>query len=222
MERANAKDADDARRVVARAVAKADKDVGNVPQFEEANVVTYLSPNLNSVNRGKPQRKSRGKPQGSPTIFAIRAIAALFTPPPPSPRPSSLIRCPGCRPEAPAPHGFDDHPSPDDDADGAVAVDETLAGVVWRQQNPETGFFPAAVIEGVRELAAADDAMAVEAAKVAAKARPAAQKAKDKAANAAVKREAKGAKAAARAAAKAERRAAKKREQETTLELSKE
>jgi hypothetical protein len=103
-----------------------------------------------------------------------------------------------------------------------VAVDEQLARVVWRQQNPETGLFPAAVIEGVRELAAAEDALAVEAAKVAAKARPAAQKAKDKAANAAVKREAKGAKAVARAAATVKRRAAKKREHEPTLELSKE
>jgi SWI/SNF-related matrix-associated actin-dependent regulator 1 of chromatin subfamily A len=127
------------------------------------------------------------------------------------------------KPGAPAPHGFDDHPSPDADADpdpdGAVAVDEQLAGV-WRQQNPETGLFPAAVIEGVRELAAADDALAAEVAAVAAKARSAAQKAKDKAANAAVKREAKAAKAAARAAAMAERRAEKKQRHEPTPELS--
>ena len=113
---------------------------------------------------------------------------------------------------APAPHGFDDHPSPDADADpdpdGAVAVDEQLAGV-WRQQNPETFFFSAAVIEGVRELAAAEDALVVDAAKVAAKACCA--KGKRQGTNA---REAKGAKAVARAAAKAERRAAKKREHE--------
>jgi hypothetical protein len=63
---------------VARAVAKADKDVGNVSVYEEADVKAFLSTDLNSVNRGKPQRKSRGKAQGNPTTFAIRAIAALF------------------------------------------------------------------------------------------------------------------------------------------------
>jgi hypothetical protein len=102
-----------------------------------------------------------------------------------------------------------------------MAVDEHLAGV-WHQQDPETGLFPAAVLEGVRELAAADDALSVEAAKVAAKARSAAQKATDKAANAAVKREAKAAKAVARAAAKAERRAEKKRHHEPTPEWAEE
>ena len=47
------------------------------------------------------------------------------------------------------------------DPDGAMAVNGPLAEV-WRLQNPETGLFPAAVLEGVRDLAAADAALAAE------------------------------------------------------------
>jgi chemotaxis response regulator CheB len=52
-----------------------------------------------------------------------------------------------------------------------------------------------AVIEGVWELEAADDALAVEVAEAVAKVKSAAQRATDKASNAAVKREAKATKA---------------------------
>jgi hypothetical protein len=79
LQRTDARAADDARRVVARVVTKANKDVANVSEFEEADVKAYLSTDLHSY-RGKPKRKFRGKAQGSPTPFSYAPFQRLLTP----------------------------------------------------------------------------------------------------------------------------------------------
>jgi hypothetical protein len=63
-----AKAADDARRVVARVVAKADKDAGYVAVYEEVDVRTYLLTDFDDLDRLKPKRKSQAKPRGTPPL----------------------------------------------------------------------------------------------------------------------------------------------------------